>query len=102
MSLGAKQSSQNNNEPLGKSYTGLDNSSNTQKVREVPIEDEAVKEFCSKIYSTTHDVRKGLCMVKPYDQVFFSGYLDNYHQRIQEFEVFDDDVWISTFPRSGK
>ena len=79
-----------------------DNNGNNQDVREIPIEDKSIKEFCSKIYSTTQGFRKGLSMVKPYDQVLYTGYVENYHQKVQDFEILEDDVWISTFPKSGK
>ena len=86
------------NNEFEKSKQVLDN----VEVEEIPIEDDAVKELCSKMYSTSQEDHKRLCMIKPYDQAFRTGYLKDYHQRIQEFEVFDDDVWIGTFPRSGK
>jgi len=83
-----------------KSNQVLSKNGSKQEVQEIPIEDDTVKEFCSKMYSTSRDDQT-LCMIKPYDQVFRTGYLKDYHQRIQDFEIFEDDVWISTFPRSG-
>ena len=105
MSLESKVLSERNNELFGKSKSNNvhedDNNGSNQDVKEIPIVDEVVKEFCSKIYSTTQGFRKGLSIVKPYDQIFFTGYVENYHQKIQDFEIFEDDVWISTYPRSG-
>ena len=105
MSFESKVLSERNNELFGISKSNNvhedDNNGNNQELKEIPIEDKAVKEFCSKIYSTTQGFHKGLSIVKPYDQVFYTGYLENYHQKVQDFEIFEDDVWISTYPKSG-
>ena len=38
--------------------------------------------------------------IKPYDVVLPKTYLAA-HQVIQDFEVFEDDVFVCTFPKSG-
>ena len=67
MSLESKVLSERNNELFGKSKSNNvhedDNNGSNQEVKEIPIVDEAVKEFCSKIYSTTQGFRKGLSIV---------------------------------------
>ena len=66
-------------------------------VKELPIDDENVIRFCDKTYSLSKDK---FCMIEPYQQVFPKGYM-KHHGAIQSFEVFDDDVWLCTFPKSG-
>ena len=41
-----------------------------------------------------------LSLIKPFGYIWNDRYL-NYHQRIQDFEIFEDDVFIATQPRSG-
>jgi len=41
-----------------------------------------------------------LCKIEPFNQIFPQGYT-KHHQMVQDFEVFDDDVWIAVFPKSG-
>ena len=65
---------------------------------ETLIEDDVMKLFCSQCYSYQ---KTGLSLVQPYNQVFPTGYL-KHHERIQNFDCFEDDVWICTFPKSGK
>ena len=38
--------------------------------------------------------------IQPFNVVFSKNY-PHYHQIIQDFEVFEDDVFICTFPKSG-
>ena len=40
-------------------------------------------------------------LIKPFDVSLTRYYLDN-HQTVQDFEIFEDDVWVCTFPKSGK
>lgn len=38
-----------------------------------------------------------------YDQFFRTGNLKGYHQKIQGFDdIYNDDVWITVFPKCGK
>ena len=70
----------------------------SEEVREVVIEDEVTQRFNSQTFTMSS---RPLCKVEPYNQIFPQGLYLEHHERIQEFEVFDDDVWIATFPKSG-
>jgi len=68
-------------------------------VTEISIEDDVVKKFYSQCFSYRET---GFCLVQPYNQVLPIGYKKYHHARIQNFEAFEDDVWICTFPKSGR
>jgi len=69
-------------------------------VTEISIEDDVVKKFYSQCFSSYRET--GFCLVQPYNQVLPIGYKKYHHARIQNFEAFEDDVWICTFPKSGR
>jgi len=71
--------------------------SKSEEVKEVLIEDEVVQRFNSQTFTMSS---RPLCKIEPFNQIFPQGYTQH-HQRIQDFEVFDDDVWVSVFPKSG-
>ena len=39
--------------------------------------------------------------IKPFNISLTRFYPEN-HQTVQDFEIFEDDVWVCTFPKSGK
>ena len=45
--------------------------------------------------------REGFVRFQPYNQVLPACYVA-YEKRVKEFEVREDDVWISSFPKCGK
>lgn len=63
------------------------------------IEDGVVKKFCSQCCDS---LNTGLSLVQPYNQVLPASYLKHHRRRIQNFDVFEDDVWLCAFPKSGK
>jgi len=69
-----------------------------ENVTETLIEDDMVKKLCDQCH---HYKDTGLSLVQPYNQIFPTGYVEH-HESIQNLEVFEDDVWICTFPKSGK
>ena len=66
--------------------------------QEIEIEDESTKRFCEQ----TDSFKAGFCMIEPYNQIHMKGYKEFFHEALQQFEVLKDDVWICTFPKSGK
>ena len=69
-----------------------------KEVKEVQIDDPKMNEFCSHTFSMKEE---GLVRVEPFNQILRVGYM-KHHQTIQNFKVFEDDVWLCTFPKSGK
>ena len=67
-------------------------------VTETKIVDEAVLKFCS-LNSTMEQC--GLSRMDPGNQILREGHIE-YHQQIEDFEVFEDDIWICVFPKAGK
>lgn len=53
-----------------------------------------------KFYETSNGCPKWVILPQ-HQRVFSKKYLD-YERRIQTLKAFEDDVWIATFPRSGK
>ena len=66
-------------------------------VRAELIEHEEILKLRSQ---TGDDELYNLSIIHPYGYIFSDRYI-NYHQRIQDFEVFEDDVFVATYPRSG-
>ena len=60
-------------------------------------EDEVYKKFIDqqKTYS------RGFVRLMPYQQIMPKDYIQN-AKRIHEFNIRNDDVWISSFPKCGK
>ncbi|XP_066912848.1 luciferin sulfotransferase-like [Clytia hemisphaerica] len=68
------------------------------EIREEPIKCDVVKKFCSQVH---HMKDIGLSRVQPFNQIFGSGRITDFYKGIQDFEVYEDDVWITGFPKSG-
>ncbi|XP_066927159.1 luciferin sulfotransferase-like [Clytia hemisphaerica] len=61
------------------------------------ITDEEVLKFRRQI----DDIEfKGLSFVQPYGYIFSERYI-KYHNQFQNFQMFEDDVFIATYPRCG-
>ena len=68
------------------------------EVEQIPINNEDLQKFTSQCH-TFKDYP--LSMLEPYHQVYPSFYMDH-HKSFQEAEIYEDDVWICTFPKSGR
>ena len=60
-------------------------------------ENESYKKFLSK----QNAYKEGFIRLLPYNQIMPKEYI-KYAKRIYDFEIKDDDVWISSFPKCGK
>ena len=49
---------------------------------------------------TRDDELRNLSIIHPYGYTYSDRYV-KYHDRIQDFEVFEDDVFVATYLRSG-
>ena len=61
------------------------------------IENPILEKWASETFDFTENY---LCIIQPFQQILQKKYL-KHHDCIQNFEVFEDDVWITTFPKSG-
>ena len=73
---------------------------------EYPIEGVKVEELegnesYEKFLSQQNAYKEGFIRLLPYNQIMPKEYI-KYAKRIHDFEVKDDDVWISSFPKCGK
>lgn len=64
-------------------------------------EEEITDELSLKVNSEFHRLNKPFVMVKPYEQAFLKG-VTSQLEKVENFKVYDDDVWIITYPKSGK
>ena len=64
--------------------------------KEIPLEDEATVKFCQQSC-----FKEGLARVEPFNQIYPRGSYTRFHKTIEDFEVFDDDVWVCTHPKAG-
>ena len=69
--------------------------SNSDDITVTLIEDDVLKRFWLQCQEN-----KEFCLVQPYNQVLPIGY-KKHHELVQNFDVFEDDIWICTFPKSG-
>jgi len=72
---------------------------------EYPIEGVKVEELegnesYEKFLSQQNAYKEGFIRLLPYNQIMPKEYI-KYAKRIHDFEVKDDDVWISSFPKCG-
>ena len=49
---------------------------------------------------TIGDELQNMSIIHPYGYTFSDRYV-KYHQRIQGFQIFEDDVFVATYMRSG-
>lgn len=68
----------------------------SQGVAVEEIDDEALREFSKH----QEAFPSGFVRIQPYGQVFPRGYLA-VEKEIADFEVRQDDIWISSFPKCG-
>jgi len=68
------------------------------EVIEELIKDKDAKKFCNESHSWKNE---HLVIAKPYGQIFREGYVANFHQKIQNVTCYEDDVWITSHPKSG-
>ena len=64
--------------------------------KEIPIEDEVAWKFCKQ-----SNFKEGLARNEPFNQIFARGRYTRFQKKIEECEVFDDDVWVCTHPKAG-
>jgi hypothetical protein len=60
-------------------------------------DDESYKRFLGK----QHAYKQGFIRLLPYQQIMPKDYI-KHAKRIYEFNIHNDDVWISSFPKCGK
>ena len=70
------------------------------KIHAKAIEDEDLMKMKKQV-DESHDVIQRHAIIQPFGYVLTDLYID-YHQQIQDFEIFDDDVFVLTYPKCGK
>lgn len=61
------------------------------------IQNEALERFYQQTVGVKHNP---LLLVHPCERVLPDAFL-KCHERIRDFEVYEDDIWITGFPKSG-
>lgn len=68
------------------------------EVREEEITDETLKKYESCLVGPI----KVHVMIQPFQQILPKGYVtDKYFERVENFTIYEDDVWIATYQKSG-
>ena len=62
------------------------------------ITDEEVLKFRRQ---TDDNIFKEMSFVQPYGYIFSERYI-KYHDQFQNFQMFEDDVFVATYPRCGE
>ena len=70
-------------------------------IKGVAIEELEDNEAYKKFIANQHSYKCGFVRLMPYCQLLPKSYIKQ-AKRIHEFSVYDDDVWISSFPKCGK
>ena len=73
---------------------------------EYPIQGVTVEELdenvsYKKFLNKQNAYKEGFIRLLPYNQIMPKEYI-KYAKRIHDFEIKQDDVWISSFPKCGK
>ena len=69
---------------------------NGVKIEELE-ENQSYKKFIDK----QHAYKRGFVRLMPYNQIMPKDYI-NHAKRIHDFNIREDDVWISSFPKCGR
>ena len=69
-------------------------------VTNVTCEDISQIPALQKLMTESTGFSTGFIRIHPYNQIF-PTHLKNYITEIRDFEVFEDDIWVSSFPKSG-
>ena len=67
----------------------------------VKIEELEENESYKKFLGKQHAYKRGFIRLLPYQQIMPKDYI-KHAKRIHEFNIHNDDVWISSFPKCGK
>ena len=67
----------------------------------VKIEELEKNEAYTKFLSKQNAYKQGFIRLLPYNQIMPKEYI-KYAKRIHNFDIRQDDVWISSFPKCGK
>ena len=54
-----------------------------------------------KFHQKQHGYKRGFVRLMPYNQVMPKDYI-KHAKRIHDFQIRDNDVWISSFPKCGR
>ena len=54
-----------------------------------------------KFHQKQHGYKRGFVRLMPYNQIMPKDYI-KHAKRIHDFQIRDNDVWISSFPKCGK
>lgn len=68
-----------------------------EDVRGEIIKNETLEKFQEK---KSDGKENPYIIIQPHDRVLPERYL-KYHESIRDLEVYDDDVWVTTYPKSG-
>ena len=83
-----------------KSITKMSEAAESKSLFQV-VDLTADDETCRKFTAATPAFPSGFVKLQPYNQVLPRVFLKD-TQQIKDFEVKQDDVWISSFPKCGQ
>ena len=70
-------------------------------IKGVTVEDLENEEEYQKFITKQHSYKCGFFRLMPYYQVLPKAYIKQ-AKRIHDFDIRNDDVWISSFPKCGR